>query len=104
MAEHHNFKVRNGLEVADSAILSGTLSVANDTTLSGSLTVSDSATLSGTLTVTDSAVFNNSITLNNEVYTTLLKDSDVTTLIDSSYVSARSSAGDGGIAMAIALG
>lgn len=93
MAEHHNFKVKNGLEVA------------GDTTLSGSLTINNT-TVTRLLDSADVTAIAQAASLDSaEALQILLDSSEIIQLIDSDYVTARApSGGDGGIAMAIALG
>jgi len=92
-AEHHNFKVKNGLEVA------------GDTTLSGSLTINNT-TVTRLLDSADVTAIAQAASLDSaEALQILLDSSEIIQLIDSDYVTARAPAGgDGGIAMAIALG
>jgi N-acetylglucosamine-6-phosphate deacetylase len=92
-AEHHNFKVKNGLEVA------------GDTTLSGSLTINNT-TVTRLLDSADVTAIAQAASLDSaEALQILLDSSEIIQLIDSDYVTARApSGGDGGIAMAIALG
>ena len=93
MATHHNFKVKNGLEVAGDTTLSGSLTI-NNVTVTRLLDSADVTTIARTASLDSS-----------EALQLLLDSSEIIQLIDSDYVSARApAAGDGGIAMAIALG
>ena len=92
-AEHHNFKVKNRLEVAGDTTLSGSLTI-NNVTVTRLLDSADVTTIARTASLDSS-----------EALQLLLDSSEIIQLIDSDYVSARApAAGDGGIAMAIALG
>lgn len=92
-AEHHNFKVKNGLEVAGDTTLSGSLTI-NNTTVTRLLDSADVTAIARTASLDSS-----------EALQLLLDSSEIIQLIDSDYVTARAPAGgDGGIAMAIALG
>jgi len=106
-AEHHNFKVKNGLEVAGDTTLSGSLTI-NNTTVTRLLDSADVTAIAQAVSLdsADVTAIAQAASLDSaEALQILLDSSEIIQLIDSDYVTARAPAGgDGGIAMAIALG